>query len=62
MMVIWFAQINNINEIKRSKIIKDLQNLSNDFKNTIDKLNDTMENISHEMSEYNNLFLLGKRG
>lgn len=60
MMAIWFAQINNINEIKRSKIIKDLQNLSNDFKNTIDKLNDTMENISHEMSEYNNLFLLGK--
>jgi glucosamine--fructose-6-phosphate aminotransferase (isomerizing) len=60
MMAIWFAQINNINEIKRSKIIKDLQNLSNDFKNTIDKLNDTMEIISHEISEYNNLFLLGK--
>ena len=60
MMAIWFAQINNINEIKRSKIIKDLQNLSNDFKNTIDKINDTMEHISHEMSEYNNLFLLGK--
>ena len=60
MMAIWFAQINNINEIKRSKIIKDLQNLSNDFKNTIDKLNNTIENISYEMSEYNNLFLLGK--
>ena len=60
MMAIWFAQINNINEIKRSKIIKDLQNLSNDFKNTIDKINDTMENISHEMIKYNNLFLLGK--
>ena len=60
MMAIWFAQINNINEIKRSKIIKDLQNLSNDFKNTIDKLNNTMEHISHEMIEYNNLFVLGK--
>ena len=60
MMAIWFAQINNINEIKRSKIIKDLQNLSNDFKNTIDKLNNTMEHISHEMTDYNNLFLLGK--
>ena len=60
MMSIWFAQINNINEIKRSKIIKDLQNLSNDFKNTIDKLNNIMEIISHEMSEYNNLFVLGK--
>ena len=60
MMAIWFAQINNINEIKRSKIIKDLQNLSNDFKNTIDKINDNIEHISHEMSEYNNLFLLGK--
>ena len=60
MMAIWFAQINNINEIKRSKIIKDLQNLSNDFKNTIDKINDTMEHISHEMCDYNNLFVLGK--
>ncbi len=60
MMAIWFAQINNINEIKRNKIIKDLQNLSNDFKNTIDKVNDTIEIISHEMTEYNNLFLLGK--
>lgn len=60
MMAIWFAQINNINEIKRSKIIKDLQNLSNDFKNTIDKVNDAIEIISHEMSKYNNLFLLGK--
>jgi glucosamine--fructose-6-phosphate aminotransferase (isomerizing) len=60
MMAIWFAQINNMNIIKRSKIIKDLQNLSNDFKNTIDKVNDTIEIISHEMSDYNNLFLLGK--
>lgn len=60
MMAIWFAQINNINEIKRSKIIKDLQNLGNDFKKTIMNLNDKISNIATTMKDYNNMFLLGK--
>jgi glucosamine--fructose-6-phosphate aminotransferase (isomerizing) len=60
MMAIWFAQINNINEIKRSKIIKDLQNLGHDFKKTIMNLNDKISNIATTMKDYNNMFLLGK--
>jgi glucosamine--fructose-6-phosphate aminotransferase (isomerizing) len=60
MIAIWFAQINNINEIKRSKIIKDLQNLGHDFKKTIMNLNDKISNIATTMKDYNNMFLLGK--
>ena len=60
LLAVWFAQINNINIIKRTKIIKDLQNLSNDFKNTINNINETIKNISLEMKDYNNMFLLGK--
>ena len=60
LLAVWFAQINNINIIKRSKIIKDLQNLSNDFKNTINNINENIKNIALEMKDYNNMFLLGK--
>jgi glucosamine--fructose-6-phosphate aminotransferase (isomerizing) len=60
MVAIWFAQINNLNENKRIKIIKDLRNLSNDFKNTIININDNIEKISKDFIKYNNLFLLGK--
>jgi len=60
MMAIWFAQIHNINEYKRKKMIKDLQNLSNDFKNTIHEQNDKIKELSKDYIGYNNLFLLGK--
>ena len=60
MLSIWFAQIHNINEIKRIKMIKDLQNLSNDFKNTIGSIEENIKSVSENMNKYNNLFLLGK--
>ena len=60
MLAIWFAQIHNINENKRHKIIKDLQNLSYDFKNTIENIDNHIKSIAESMHEYNNLFLLGK--
>jgi len=60
MLSIWFAQIHNINEIKRIQIIKDLHNLSNDFKNILDNIDSTIKDISLKMKDYNNLFLLGK--
>lgn len=60
LLSIWFAQIHNINEVKRRKIIKDLQNLSNDFKNTIENVDEQIQEIAKEFSGYNNLFLLGK--
>ena len=60
MLSIWFAQINNINEIKRIQMIKDLHNLSNDFKNILDNIESEIKDISFKMKDYNNLFLLGK--
>ena len=63
MIGVWFAQIHNLNEIKRIQIIKDLHNLSNDFKNiieNIDGINKKIEYVSLLMKDYNNLFLLGK--
>jgi len=60
LFAIWCAQINNINEIKRINMIKDLYNLSNDFKNTLSNINDEVEKIAISMIQYNNLFLLGK--
>ena len=61
LMAIWFAQVQGINEVKRSKIIKDLHNLSNDFKNTIENVNKIVEEtISKDLYNFNNLFLLGK--
>jgi glucosamine--fructose-6-phosphate aminotransferase (isomerizing) len=60
MLSIWFAQIHNINEVKRTQMIKDLHNLSNDFKNVLDGIDNKIKNIALKMSDYNNLFLLGK--
>ena len=60
MLSIWFAQIHNINEIKRIQIIKDLHNLSNDFKNILENIDSKIKDISLKMKDYNNLFLLGK--
>jgi glucosamine--fructose-6-phosphate aminotransferase (isomerizing) len=60
MLSIWFAQINGLNENKRIKIIKDLHNLSNDYKNTIYTCNETIKELANKFINYNNLFLLGK--
>lgn len=59
---IWFAQIHNINENKRIKMISDLHNLSNDFKNTIDDILEQVKIIAHilKISDVKNMFLLGK--
>ena len=59
---IWFAQIHNINENKRIKMISDLHNLSNDFKNTIDDVLEEVKIVAHNLkkSDVKNMFLLGK--
>ena len=59
---IWFAQIHNINENKRIKMISDLHNLSNDFKNTIDDILEQVKIVAHNLkkSDVKNMFLLGK--
>ena len=60
MIAIWFSQIHDINEIKRIKIIKDLCNLSNDFKNTLAIVDDQLRNMVDSFINFDNLFLLGK--
>jgi glucosamine--fructose-6-phosphate aminotransferase (isomerizing) len=60
LLSIWFAQIHNINEIKRKDMIIDLHNLQNDFKNTIKNIDNKIKELSKSMIKYNNLFLLGK--
>ena len=67
LLAIWFAQIHNINENKRSQIIKDLRNLDNDFKNTIESLDKSIKNMCNNinntnniLNKTNNLFILGK--
>lgn len=60
LMALWFAKIHNINELKRTFVIKDLQNLSNDFKNTLNSVQDIVKHIANEFIKYNNLFILGK--
>jgi len=60
MMALWFAQINKLNENKRIKIIKDLHNLANDFKNTIKNIDNDIQELSIKMINYSNIFILGK--
>lgn len=60
MLAIWFSQIHDINIMKRMKIIQDLHNLSNQFKNTIDSVMVEIEKYAKHYINYNNLFLLGK--
>jgi len=59
MASIWFAQLHNINEIKRGRMISDLHNLSQDIQNTLDSCKENIKNISHTIVA-DNMFLLGK--
>ena len=60
MISIWFAQIHHLNEVKRIQMIRDLHNLSNDFKNVILNIEKQIKDISLTLNECNNLFILGK--
>ena len=59
---IWFAQIHDLNENKRLKMISDLHNLSNDFRNTLDDVLEQVKVVAHTFntSGIKNMFLLGK--
>jgi len=59
MAAIWFAQINNLNQKKREKIISDLHNLSNDIKMTLESCNQQIIELAQKY-KYENMFLLGK--
>ena len=58
---IWFSQIAGINEMRRSKMINDLNNLSNDFSNVLDIMDMSIQKIAQtRFKSVNNMFLLGK--
>ena len=60
LLAVWFAQIKNINEEERIKIIKDLNSLSNNFYEAIFNLKEHIEQVVEKFKKYNNLFILGK--
>jgi glucosamine--fructose-6-phosphate aminotransferase (isomerizing) len=60
MAAIWFAQINELNQTKRERIISDLHNLSNDIQMTLDTCNVQIIELAKNYNLYDNMFLLGK--
>lgn len=60
LMAIWFSQMHGVNEHLRTRTISDLQNLSNDFKNTIENVESVIKTIIPKLMNAQNLFILGK--
>lgn len=60
LMSLWFSQIKEINLNLRIEIIKDLQNLSHDFQNCLNTVQDQIDTIIKIFDNKNNLFVLGK--
>ena len=59
MTAIWFADLHAVNLKKRTKMVCDLHNLSNDVENTLELCKTVVRDIS-EKNASNHLFLLGK--
>ena len=60
MLACWFSQIKNINETSRMNIIEDLQNLSQDFQNCLNTVNNQVYSILSILKNSTSLFVLGK--
>ena len=60
LIAVWFAELKNINELKRHKIIDDLRRLPLDIKNTIHNSHDLCKSIAKYLVDYNSIFILGK--
>jgi glucosamine--fructose-6-phosphate aminotransferase (isomerizing) len=60
LMAIWFSQLHGVNKHLRTRTISDLQNLSNDFKNTIENVEPVIKTIMPKLMNAQNLFILGK--
>jgi glucosamine--fructose-6-phosphate aminotransferase (isomerizing) len=56
---IWFSQLHDVYAKNRSKMIRDLHNLSYDIKNTIEACSEKITEISKTIVA-NNMFILGK--
>jgi glucosamine--fructose-6-phosphate aminotransferase (isomerizing) len=59
MTAIWFADLHAVNLKKRTKMVCDLHNLSNDVENTLELCKTVVRDISEKIAS-NHLFLLGK--
>ena len=60
MIAIWFAQIKNINETKRMRIIKSLRRLPIDIKNTIESTHKKCIDVAKYLINKESMFVLGK--
>ncbi len=60
LLILWFSQIQNINNELRKEFIQDLKTLQNNFFTTIQELKDDIQNIAREWKDYKNMFILGK--
>ena len=61
MVAVWFSQIHEINEHLRIRVLSDLQNLSNDIRNTLTNVDGPVRNLSQTtFRETTNMFILGK--
>lgn len=60
LMAIWFSQLHGVNEQLRTRTISDLQNLSNDFKNTIENVEPVIKTLIPKLMNAKHMFILGK--
>lgn len=60
LMAIWFSQLHGVNEHLRTRTISDLQNLSNDFKNTIENVEPVVKTLIPKLMNAKHMFILGK--
>jgi glucosamine--fructose-6-phosphate aminotransferase (isomerizing) len=61
MIAVWFSQIHEINEHLRIRLISDLQNLSNDIRNTLANVDGPVRELSFTtLKNVTNMFILGK--
>lgn len=61
MIAVWFSQIHETNEHLRIRVLTDLQNLSNDIRNTLTNVDGPVRNLSQTtFRETTNMFILGK--
>jgi len=60
MMAVWFAQIRNLNDIRRCKIISDMRRIPFDIKMTIEISEKKAEETANYIKNTNSLFLIAK--
>lgn len=60
LLSIWFAQLREINKNARISMVRNIQNLANDYKRTLEMIECKIERIAHTMKDEKNMFIIGK--